>query len=561
MKRFFAFALLAFSAFIMNQGTFAQDRKVTILNFANATGDDSGTTMAQTTHDIIASGVRYIGSFRVLPAPSFRIGTDKTALREYADLANCEYILYGTLTAEKDGTDSLEGGLYSREDDSVFTASAPVENALDIFAASDAVSVRILTELHKTKISYGTLTIKTDGGKAKYDVYVNDVLAGSNVAAISSLPDGEKRIRVIARSGKDDGKVLFNDTVVIKPNGSTPITVSMRSLSELVAGRTDKGLLTVTSDPPGLFVRVDDGDPIEAPFSIQITPGTHHFSAKDPMIGDYYYELPPDQWVSVLAGAEAIIPLKLQPAAAYIDGSAIPEGYEATLDGKPLHFGLEGLAGTQAGSYILEVSRNGSPVFSEDITVRPEMTHAVPWGKTMGTAFAVERHEIEFKAKTASWDAIKPEYTTDSPWPFLGDEACGIRTVKFAKDKKYLYWRVEFNGKNPLKKIPKNANGEVDLLFLIDGISPGLNLHLDINTSNGTGMGTANDMGLNWNNEPFKPARVVGDNDVTGRIELATIGKYCKEIHFVSMRLGDRNWRNPANQQIGWIDFAALQDK
>ncbi len=152
---------------------FAEDRTVIILNFSSETGDESVAAMAATAQGILSRGIRYIGEFEVVPAPSFKIGTDLASLREFANLTNCEYVIFGTLTPGKNGSVKIANDLYSRADDSISETVETAESALDVFSASDAISVKVLSELHKKKISYGTLTLATTGERADFDVYVN----------------------------------------------------------------------------------------------------------------------------------------------------------------------------------------------------------------------------------------------------------------------------------------------------------------------------------------------------------------------------------------------------
>jgi hypothetical protein len=550
-------ALLLWSAV----GAFSQDRSITILNFANETGDDSGATMAATTQGIVTSGVRYIGTFKIVPTPSFKIGTDTTSLKEYADLTNSEYVIFGKLAAGKGGTVKIENGLYCHADDSIFKAEETAENALDVFSASDAISIKILSELYKTKIAYGTLTIKLTGPREKFDVYVNDVLAASNTTSISSIPDGEKQVRVIARSGRNDGKVLFNDKVVIRPNAATPVAVSFEDLVARVTGKTDRGLLTLTSDPPGMFVVVDDdGGWIPTPLSIELAPGTHKIEPRQAFIDNRFYETPQTQWVTIMAGAEAIIPLKLTPLMGRMDATVIPAGMECMLDDKKFEPDRENPTEIQAGVYNLEVRKDGKLALYERVKINSNETFVIPWGRLPASAFEVGERAIAFKAKSDSWDEIKPVYLTDNPKWFIENEY-GITSIKIARDKKYFYWHVEFNGKNPIKSLPAKSGGNVDLLLQINNVSVGTDMHIDLNVAWNNGIGLSPHDGEGWADQNITPVKVSADNSITGRVEIATLRRYFSGPHKLSVSLGDKDWKYSTYQEIGWVDFGFLAKK
>lgn len=561
MKRFFALATLSLAVSCICAGAFAQDRNITILNFANETGDDSGATMAATTQGIVATGVRYIGTFKIIPTPSFKIGTDATSLKEYADLTNSEYVIFGKLMTGKGGTVKIENDLYCHADDSIFKAEETAENALDVFSASDAISVKVLSELYKTKIAYGTITLKISGPRDKFDVYVNDVLAGSNVTSISSIPDGEKQVRVIARSGRNDGKVLFNDKVVVKPNASTPINVSFEDLVARVTGKADKGLLTLTSDPPGMLISVDEGDPVLTPISLEITPGTHKFEPYETCINDRYYAGQPIQWVIVPAGAEAVIPIKPTLQRGTLDYSFIPEDCAILLDGKEVTRDDSYRFECDAGYYNLQITRDGNVIIYRSISIPPGGVHWITWGMGREAAYRIEDREISFKANATSWDDIKPFFQTDTRQIFGKSMNYSISGIKFARDKKYLYWHVDFNDTNPLASPPSDA-GEFALVQLdIQKVKGNANLNIALHSNMDHHSGLWDDPAKQWTELNLNFSRVQNKNSVTGRIALSDVRKYLSSAYQVSIEIASKDWTYSTYRYVGWVDFGFLAKK
>lgn len=556
----FACALTAFALFA-NSGAFAGDRIVTILNFANDTGDDSGTTMAATAQSIVTSGIKYIGTFRIIPSPSFKIGTDADSLKEYADLTNSEYVIFGKLTAGKGGTVKIENDLYCHTDGSIFKAAETAENALEVFSASDAISVKILSELYKTKIAYGALTLKLTGPREKFDVYVNDVLAGSNTTSISSIPDGEKQVRVVARSGRNDGKVLFNDKVAIKTNAATPIVVSFEDIAARVAGKTDKGLLTLTSDPPGMFISVDEGDPVVTPVTLEIAPGTHKFEPYESCINERYYAGQPIQWVTVPAGAEAVIPLKPEMLRGTLDYSAVPPDCVISLDDKDITREDSNTLECEAGYYSLRIRRNDRLLTYRSIAVTSGEPYSIVWGSSRETAFTVEERDISFKANSKSWDDIKP-YRTDHYRQFFGSsDNYSIKAIKFARDKKYLYWHVDFDDTNPLAAVPADAGGQTLLQLEIRDVKQDTNLNITLQSGMERYSGFWNYMNKQWTDLNFLFTRVQTKNSLTGRIELSSLGKYLSSANEVHIQIAAKEWKYSCDRNAGWIDFGFLAKK
>ena len=561
MKRLDVVALLSLMLFAVVQGVSAQERNITVFNFSNETGDDSGATLAATVQDIVTSGIKYIGTFKIIPTPSFKIGTDEGSLKEYADLTNSEYVIFGKLTADKVGAVKIENDLYRHADDSVFKAEETAENALDIFSSSDAISVKILSELYKTKISYGTLTLKLTGPRAKFDVYVNDVLAGSNTTSISSIPDGEKQIRVIARSGSNDGKVLFNDKVVIKPNESTPVNVAFEDLVARVAGKTDKGLLTLTSDPPGMYLSVDDGDPVVTPISLEIAPGTHKFEPYQTCINDRYFGGQPVQSVTVPAGAEAVIPIKPEMLRGTLDYSLIPADCAIYLDGKEIAKDDTNRFECDAGYYTLQVKRGENVLMYQTAGVRPNNVHAVSWGTTRETAFQIEEHDISFKANSNSWDDIKPFTDTDYREFFGKSDKYTIKTIKFAHDKKYLYWHVDFNDTNPLDSVPSDAGGMTMIQLEARSVQEDTNLDITFKSSTDRYSGFWNNIKKQWTDLNLFFNQVQAKNSLTGRIAIADLKKYLSKPYVVHVQIASKDWAYSCDRRVGFVDFSFLDKK
>jgi len=278
--------------------------------------------------------------------------------------------------------------------------------------------------------------------------------------------------------------VLFSDAVVIKPNDSTPIKIGFEDFAARVAGRKDKGLLTITSDPAGMTVVVDDGTPAETPITLELEPGTHKFQPIETLIvgSDRYYAGQPIQWVIVPAGDEAVIPIKLETLASTLDYSLIPSDCAITLDGAALPRGPDKkTVDVAAGYHSLQVTRGGSSIVMSSIRTRPNAITAVSWGYLPETAYEVEERQISFKANSRSWDDIQPVLETGYP-RFLGNyDNYSIKSVKFARNKKYFYWHIEFADTNPLYSLPPDSGGKMTVQLDIERAKNGIaNLNLGL---------------------------------------------------------------------------------
>ncbi len=73
----------------------------------------------------------------------------------------------------------------------------------------------------------------------------------------------------------------------------------------------------------------------------------------------------------------------------------------------------------------------------------------------MESAFLLPRRTIKVEERLDSWAGIEPLIDNSFGMePFLGSMDNSISKVYLCRDDKYLYWRVDFVGANPLRRPP-----------------------------------------------------------------------------------------------------------
>jgi hypothetical protein len=542
----------------------SQEKRVTILNFVNSTGDDSNSTLTSTTQSIIDSGIRYIGSFKVLPTPSFTIGTDVKTLREYAGLTGSEYIIYGSFSVQKKGPNLLEGHLYNLADGSIYTTKEEVENVFDIFSASDSLSLAILSKLHNMKIAYGTISLGDEKDPGKFDVYVNDVLAGSNVMTVGNIPDGYKNVRVVSRSGDNDRQVVFNDRVLVKGDSTVSVAVAFHGAGVRVPERKSvvatgkNGILSITSDPDGMLVTIDGGEEQSTPVSIEATPGQHKFEVSQTTIDGRIYAAEESQWVSVTSGNETLIPLKPKMERARIDMSVVPEDYRIFLDNVELAGDRSEPIDCPAGYLQLSVRKDGLEVCYLGTSVDPGSIGKMPWGSNINIPFQVEKRDVEFVRDSHSWNDIKPVYRTEYPRVFMGDTKYGATSIWLARDGKYLYWYVEFKETNPVVLVPRGIDS-CELLLTIEDGKNYYGFNCGVKSDNSSYFGKADWKKKSWDDYSIKPSFINTGKTLTARILLSELKKRgVVSIYSLKIITASPGWKYHADVNIGMVDFSFL---
>jgi hypothetical protein len=73
-------------------------------------------------------------------------------------------------------------------------------------------------------------------------------------------------------------------------------------------------------------VVIDDGDTVETPAHVELAPGAHSFELKASVAESTWYEAQPKQWVSISAGQDMTIPIKLAVARARLEIKLVPRG-------------------------------------------------------------------------------------------------------------------------------------------------------------------------------------------------------------------------------------------
>jgi TolB-like protein len=538
----------------------AQEKKVTILNFVNTTSETSNDTLTGTVQGIITSGIRYIGTYKILGTPSFTVKTDKQSLKEYASLTGSEYIIYGSIGTAKNGTSVLSASLYCASDSSILTKNGTIENALEIFGISDDISLAILSELYKTKIAYGSISLKTGGYAGHFSVYINDVLAGSDRTSFDSIPDGNKTLRIVEKAAGGE-RTVYNEPVLVKQNETVSVTVSFAVEAKKVPA--GKSMLTITTDPPGMKMSFDNLETVQmTPFTIELAPGTYQFRPDNSGISGLKYEELPAQWVTLSPGVETVIPFRLNPLMGEIDLSRIPEGYRVFLNKDEIPSDENRLSERQAGVYVLTIQKGTRIVYINPIEIPANGVYKAEWGTTDQTPNPIPKGKVEFRRNTKFWDSVEPIKDVEYPLSFFKSKVYSIKTVKLAQDDKYLYWHVDFIETNPLVSPPPGANEGILMQFCIQNITQGKNLNIDLFSDNREQSG---DIGIysgstgQYNDLGWNPSRILEKTSATGSVSLEIIRKYVSGVRKVDMALADKDWKQPSWTSAGWVDFDSVK--
>jgi hypothetical protein len=330
------------------------------------------------------------------------------------------------------------------------------------------------------------------------------------------------------------------------------------------------GTLTLTSDPPGMEVSVDGGTAVATPFSLELAPGAHSFEPLQSSIGYRWYAAQSLQWITVTAGSETSVPIRLKPETAYLKIRLAPEGYKVFVNGKEV--GETPLAAVEvpAGAMDLRFEKEGEKTRVMFAGTRPGDTTTLSWGANEETAIQLQRQTVKLDGKADSWEGIEPIFQAagSSKYSFLGQEAFGPSRIYLCKDDKYLYWRVDFNEKNPFQTVPAGTSEGITLQLSpwFSSMSKGLDMAVQYNRE-GNGqrsyLGSYNAATLKWkelesNVITTKQAKAM----FVARLSLDYVNKYSEgqvgNIEFTLVNCSRTGWIESSRLafKIGFVDFS-----
>jgi hypothetical protein len=334
--------------------------------------------------------------------------------------------------------------------------------------------------------------------------------------------------------------------------------------SAAVTPAKSTGTLTFTSDPPGIDVVIDGIDTVRTPVSLDLEPGAHSFEPKGTYIPRTFYAAQTLQWITVTAGSEVRVPIRLKAETGRLLLKLVPDGYTVYVNDEEKGVTPLGTIDVTAGSMYIRYEKRGEKARVQMVFIKPDATGTVSWGKEEGTAIPLPRKSIKMNGKPDSWGDMQPIYETDFDPRFLGVKGYGIQRFYICRDDKYLYWRVDFFENNPLWQIPREAEKGTVLVIVFKEFEPGKDLPLAVvKQSSETKYSAVIYDNVKRNSTPCKEIALSSQQSkamFVARTEIAEILKYCKDPTEIRARLValdlNYNWVREVTASMGWVDFS-----
>ena len=153
------------------------------------------------------------------------------ALNPYTRFEECKKFLkeyqfdngiFGVIAQTDAGSFEITVMVYDRVKDSIVISEQGVaDNPIDIFEIADEIIIKALEEFSDTHIAFGTVGIAIKNASFEYEVFVDGASVGTDVKSADVLV-GRRKILIASR---DDGRIVFSESVEIKEGKQTDIAV------------------------------------------------------------------------------------------------------------------------------------------------------------------------------------------------------------------------------------------------------------------------------------------------------------------------------------------------
>jgi TolB-like protein len=263
-RTFLLCVLLVFSPLsVWTQETITRPPRVGVFPPVNESGRDQYTTLSQTMGDTIAFTLRLLGDFDVQRTVERDVGTvaanDSSAMGELAASANLDYIIFGELDEDDDGSIRFEMVVWDSDEEAItIRREAVAESLFDTFDVADELTLELLSALSGRRIAFGAVQLDLPTSLDAYGVFVDDQFAGFGSSRLERIPAGERRIRIVSFTGDPSGSESQAAVVLIEPDATA--TVSFDIAPPTVAWLTPEFVrYTGTDDAAGVERESPDG--------------------------------------------------------------------------------------------------------------------------------------------------------------------------------------------------------------------------------------------------------------------------------------------------------------
>jgi hypothetical protein len=228
------------------------------------------------------------------------------------------------------------------------------------------------------------------------------------------------------------------------------------------------GSIRVETSIPGASVKLDNYQQGTTPFVFKdVEAGDHVVEISNVTVGKRLFTIGDPVDVQVNPDETAVVSKTFAEGRGQLIVQDAPQGSVVQVDGqavdseKVLSTGID----VPAGYLDVTIMSPDSGKWTSAIEVDPGKAIA---SSTHVMTFALPRRTIALDGKLDSWSGIQPQTAMiGNPAIFMGDPKIAMAQIYICRDDKYLYWRVDFAGSNPVLKPPRGTQAGLDCILIV----------------------------------------------------------------------------------------------
>ncbi len=223
MKKFIALVL---TGLLLSVCALAKDNlspsTVTVLPAKVPSDNPQIKLIASTVTDTVSLTIKLLGKYKFVRIPLSEKQKNNYSLKELKSLSeryNIDNIIFGSISESKNNI-VFNFSVYNKAKGKVvLKKEATTESIFDIFNISDNLTIELIEGFSNVHIAFGNVTLKNEGEKGSYSVFIDGQFIGKNVEEINHIFYG-KHVLTIKQKRLNSEKIIFEQNIEIPENST-----------------------------------------------------------------------------------------------------------------------------------------------------------------------------------------------------------------------------------------------------------------------------------------------------------------------------------------------------
>ena len=260
---------------------------IAITGFVNQTGDESFGTPAATATDSLTLTLRMLGAYRIVAADGVPQNPTDAALAEWCTAQSVDYLLYGSIAAQKGDTQSYSLSVFDRaKGKTTIKKAAKGSSIFDVFTASDTLTFAVIDAIAGRHVGFGSIAFEAAKATGSFKVSLDGIPAGDSLAQLDRVVEGSHLVSI--KQMRDKGaREIFLSEIEVTEGETTTVTVEVpdeTTRSRAKAQGIETGLVFVEG---GTFTMGSDSGPLDERPGHEVSVGSFWMSETEITQGEF----------------------------------------------------------------------------------------------------------------------------------------------------------------------------------------------------------------------------------------------------------------------------------